>query len=343
MPIMNADDFKVMLPGTNLGLDLMRATEAAALAAARWVGRGQKETGDGAAVGAMRAILNSIRMDGTIIIGEGEKDEAPMLANGEKVGLGEGIKIDIAVDPVDGTRLLAWGMRNSIAVLAAARAGTMYNPKECFYMQKLAVGAEAADAIDIEAPVAENLRRIAKAKGKPVEDVVVAILNRPRHEQMIQEIRDAGASTRLYTDGDVAAAVAAASPKSNIDVLMGTGGSPEGVVTACAMKALGGRILAKLWPTSDEERQRTLDAGHDLDRVLDTHDLVSCNNTLFVATGITNGDLVGGVKFDDEGGATTHSVVMRAASGTVRYVEAHHHMKKIAAYAENHEIADVDL
>jgi len=342
MPMLSVD-YKFMLPQVNLGLDLMRSTEAAALAAARWVGRGQKETGDGAAVGAMRAVMNGIRMDGTIIIGEGEKDEAPMLANGEKVGTGEGLAIDIAVDPVDGTRLLAWGMRNSIAVLAASRAGTMYNPTECFYMDKLVVGADAVDAIDIEAPIEETLRKVAKAKGKRIEDVVVGILNRPRHEDLIAAIRAAGASTRLYTDGDVAAAVAAASPTSSIDLLAGVGGSPEGVVTACAMKAMGGRIVAKLHPTSDAERQRTIDAGHDPDRVLDTNDLVNCENTLFVATGITDGDLVRGVRYDEEGGAVTHSVVMRAASGTIRYVEAHHHMGKVAAYAAEHEIAEVVL
>jgi fructose-1,6-bisphosphatase II len=343
MPTMNPEDYKFMLPQHNLGLDLMRATEAAALAAARWTGRGQKETGDGAAVGAMRAVMNGIRMDGTIIIGEGEKDEAPMLANGEKVGTGEGLAIDIAVDPVDGTRLLAWGMRNSIAVLAASRAGTMYNPTECFYMDKLAVGADAVDALDIEAPIEENLRRVARAKGKRVEDIVVAVLNRPRHEQLIHDIRAAGASTRLYTDGDVAAAVAAASPTSKIDLLAGIGGSPEGVVTACAMKVLGGRILGKLHPMSHAERQRTIDAGHDPDRVLDTNDLVNCENTLFIATGITDGDLVRGVEYDEFGGAITHSVVMRAASGTIRYVEAHHHTDKVAAYAQNHEIAEVVL
>ncbi len=342
MPMLSVD-YKFMLPQVNLGLDLMRSTEAAALAAARWVGRGQKETGDGAAVGAMRAVMNGIRMDGTIIIGEGEKDEAPMLANGEKVGTGEGLAIDIAVDPVDGTRLLAWGMRNSIAVLAASRAGTMYNPTECFYMDKLVVGADAVDAIDIEAPIEETLRKVAKAKGKRIEDVVVGILNRPRHEDLIAAIRAAGASTRLYTDGDVAAAVAAASPTSSIDLLAGVGGSPEGVVTACAMKAMGGRIVAKLHPTSDAERQRTIDAGHDPDRVLDTNDLVNCENTLFVATGITDGDLVRGVRYDEEGGAVTHSIVMRAASGTIRYVEAHHHMGKVAAYAAEHEIAEVVL
>ncbi len=340
MPALNNDEFKYMLPNHNLGLDLMRATEAAALAAARWAGRGDKETGDGAAVGAMRAVLNRIRMDGTIIIGEGEKDEAPMLANGEKVGSGEGPAIDIAVDPVDGTRLLAWGMRNSIAVLAAAEAGAMYNPTECFYMDKLVVGADAADAIELDAPIADNIAKVAKAKGKRLEDIVVAVLNRPRHEELVKAIRDAGGATRMFTDGDVAAAVAAASPNAKVDMLAGIGGSPEGVVTACAMKALGGRILARLAPTSDEERQRTIGAGKDPDRILDTNDLVTSDSTIFVATGITPGDLVGGVDYLPDGGAVTHSLVMRSSSGTVRYIEAQHHFDKIAAYAAHHEIAE---
>ncbi|NLT31239.1 MAG: class II fructose-bisphosphatase [Propionibacterium sp.] len=323
-----------MLGDNNLGLDLMRATEAAALAAARWRGRGQKEEGDGAAVDAMRAVLAGVRMDGTIIIGEGEKDEAPMLHNGEKVGTGEGPGIDIAVDPVDGTRLLALGMRNSIAVLAASDAGSMYNPTMCFYMDKLAVGPEAADVIDIEAPIAENIKRVAKAKGKAVEDIVVAMLNRERHEPLAQAIRDAGARTRMYTDGDVAASVSAASEAvTSVDLLAGIGGSPEGVVSACAMKAMGGRIMAKLHPTSDEERQKTIDAGFDVDKVLDTNDLVSSDNTLFVATGISDGDLVDGVHYLEHGGARTHSVVMRSISGTTRYIEAFHHLDKLNAYA----------
>lgn len=330
-----------MLGNHNLGLDLMRATEAAALASARWAGRGQKEAGDGAAVDAMRAVLSGVRMAGTIIIGEGEKDEAPMLHNDEKVGTGEGPAVDIAVDPVDGTRLLALGMRNSIAVLAAAEAGTMYNPTMCFYMDKLCVGAEAADAIDIEAPIGDNIRKVAKAKGKRPEDIVVAMLNRDRHEDLAKAIREAGARTRMYTDGDVAASVAAASDGGGgVDILAGIGGSPEGVVSACAMKAMGGRIMAKLWPTSDEERQRTIDAGLDVDKVLDTNDLVNSDNTLFVATGITDGDLVDGVHYLRDGGARTHSVVMRSASGTTRYVEAFHRLDKLNDYAEfsGHEL-----
>ena len=325
-----------IIPDNNLGLDLMRATEAAALAAGHWAGRGAKESGDQAAVDAMRSVLNRIDIDGTIIIGEGEKDEAPMLANGEKVGTGTGPRIDIAVDPVDGTRLLAWGMRNSIAVLAASEGGSMYDPTMCFYMTKLVVGADAADVVDLDAPIAENIRRVAKAKGKDVSDVVVAVLNRERHEGLTAAIRAAGARTRMFTDGDVAASVAAASPEVDIDMLAGVGGSPEGVVSACAMKCLGGRILARLAPSTDEERQRTIDAGHDVDRVLDTNDLVTSDNALFVATGITEGDLVRGVRYRRDGSAVTQSVVMRSVSGTVRYVEAHHNLAKVDQYAREH-------
>ncbi len=325
---------RYILSEHNLGLDLMRATEAASLSAGRWAGRGDQNSGDQAAVDAMRHVLNQVRMDGTIVIGEGEKDEAPMLANGEKVGLGEGPKIDIAVDPVDGTRLLALGMRNSIAVMAAAEGGTMLDPHMCFYMEKMVVGAEAADVIDLDAPLAENLKRVAKARRKKIEDVVVAVLNRDRHDNLVKEIRETGAATRMFTDGDVAAAVAAATPGRNIDMLAGIGGSPEGVVTACAMKCLGGRILARLSPTTDDERQRTIEAGFDPDAVLDTNDLVRSEDTLFVATGITEGDLVEGVRYKPDGSARTHSVVMRSRSGSVRWVEAYHRYDKVRAWAE---------
>ncbi|NNG19229.1 class II fructose-bisphosphatase [Naumannella sp. ID2617S] len=331
-----SDEMTYLLPNHNLGLDLMRATEAAALAAAKWAGRGDKESGDQAAVDAMRAVLNAVRMDGTIIIGEGEKDEAPMLANGEKVGTGEGPAVDIAVDPVDGTRLLALGMRNSIAVMAAADAGTMYNPTMCFYMDKLVVGPDCAEVIDLDAPIGDNIAKVARHKGKKLEDVVVAVLNRPRHEDLVRQIREAGARTRMFTDGDVAASVAAAADEVvDIDILAGIGGSPEGVVSACAMKAMGGRILARLHPTSDEERQRTINAGLDVDAILDTNDLVSSDNTLFVATGITEGDLTAGVRHSARG-ARTHSVVMRSSSGTVRYIEAYHRLDKVEAYARAH-------
>ncbi len=335
-------DVKYQLTNHNVGLDLMRATEAAALAAGKWAGRGQKEAGDLAAVDAMRGVLAMVRMNGTVIIGEGEKDEAPMLHNGEKVGTGEGLDLDIAVDPVDGTRLLALGMRNSIAVIAASEGGSMYNPKECFYMEKLVVGPEAADVIDLEAPVGENIRRVAKAKGKAVEDIIVAILNRDRHEQIINDIRAAGAKTRLYTDGDVAASVDAASADVDVDLLAGMGGSPEGVITACAMKAMGGRILARLWPTSDEERARTEAAGHDITRILDTNDLVRSEDTMFVATGITDGDMCDGV-FYSATSAKTNSVVMRSSSGTIRNVYAVHHIDKVEAWAQRHQSGEETL
>lgn len=332
---MNNTKPTVMLPSHNLGLDLMRATEAAALAAGYWAGRGNKESGDQAAVDAMRSVMAGIEMDGTIIIGEGEKDEAPMLHNGEKVGTGHGAGVDIAVDPVDGTTLLAQGMRNSIAVLSAAPAGTMYNPTECFYMHKLATGPEAADALDLEAPIADVIAKVAKAKHKDIDQVTVAILNRERHLPLMKEIREAGARTVLYTDGDVAASVAAADDQNDIDLLAGIGGSPEGVITACAMRAMGGRVLAKLAPTSDEERQRTIDAGHDVDAILDTWDLVRSDSTLFVATGITDGDMCRGVHFGPAG-ARTSSIVMRASSGTIRRIEATHHLDKVNEFSQTH-------
>lgn len=324
-----------MLPDHNLGLDLMRATEAAALAASYWIGRGNKNAGDGGAVDAMRSVLNAIRMDGTVIIGEGEKDEAPMLHNGEKVGAGSGPAIDIAVDPIDGTRLMAEGMRNSIAVIAASPAGTMFTNTECFYMNKLATGPEAADVLDIDAPIADIIAKIAKAKGKAIGEVTVALLNRDRHKPLMAEIRAAGARTRLYTDGDVAASVAAADDFNDVDLLAGIGGSPEGVITACAMHAMGGRIVAKLAPTSDEERQKTIDSGIDPDQALDTFDLVGSKDTLFVATGITDGDMCHGVHFSPRG-ASTQSIVMRSSSGTVRFVDALHNLKKVHDYAERH-------
>lgn len=323
-----------ILPEHNLALDLMRATEAAALAAARWAGRGDKESGDGAAVDAMRSVLNTIAMQGTVIIGEGEKDEAPMLANGEKVGTGEGPKLDIAVDPVDGTRLLALGMRNSIAVMAGSTGGSMLDPSMCFYMDKLVVGADAADVIDLDAPIADTIAKVAKAKGKDKGEITVGVLNRDRHQDLARAVREAGARTRMFTDGDVASSVGAANlDVTTIDIMAGVGGSPEGVVTACAMKAMGGRILARLAPSTDEERQRTIDAGLDPDQLLDTSDLVKGGETLFVATGITDGDMVGGVRYLPGGGARTSSVVMRSASGTVRYVQAFHRLDKVDAYS----------
>ena len=320
------------LADRNLGLDLMRATEAAAMAAGRWAGRGDKESGDGAAVDAMRHVLSGVPMHGTIVIGEGEKDEAPMLANGEMVGDGTGPEVDIAVDPVDGTRLLANGMPNAIAVIAAADRGAMYEPRDVFYMDKLVVGAAAAGQVDIAAPIEDTVRAVSRAKGGDAQDVTVGILQRPRHAELIARVHATGARIKLFDDGDVAVSIAAASPGSAVDLLVGIGGTPEGVITACAMKAMGGEIQARLSPQSDEERQHALRAGHDLARILRTDDLVTGDNAFFVATGITDGDLLQGVRYVT-GGAKTRSLVMRSRSGTVRSVESTHALDKVQKYA----------
>lgn len=307
----------------NLGMDLVRVTEAGALAAARWLGRGDKEGADGAAVDAMRAMLATVPMDGIVVIGEGEKDEAPMLYNGERVGNGQAPQTDIAVDPVDGTTLTAKGQPNAVALLAVAERGSMFNPGPCFYMHKIATGPDAADLIELEAPIAENLRRIAKAKHEDIEELTVMILDRPRHLQMIKEVREAGARIKLISDGDVAGSIAAARDGTGIDLLIGIGGTPEGVISACAIKCLGGMIQGRLHPTSDEERQATIDAGYDLSRVLSTDDLVS-GEAFFAATGISDGDLLQGVRYRGNR-ATTQSIVTRSQSGTVRVVTAEHH------------------
>src|SRR4051795_3811624 len=319
-------------PDRNLALELVRVTEAAAMAAGRWVGRGDKNGADGAAVRAMRTLVSTVSMDGIVVIGEGEKDEAPMLFNGERVGDGTGAEVDIAVDPIDGTTLNAKGMPNAIAVLAAADRGTMFDPSAVFYMEKLVTGPEAADFVDINAPVAVNIRRVAKAKKSSPEDVTVVILDRPRHDGIIKEIREAGARIKLITDGDVAGSILALREGTGVDLLLGVGGTPEGIISACAVKCLGGTIQGKLWPKDDEERRRAIDAGHDLDRVLTTDDLVSGENVFFVATGITDGELLKGVRYRG-GGATTHSLVMRSKSGTLRYVESHHQFAKLRAYS----------
>jgi fructose-1,6-bisphosphatase II len=311
------------LPDHNLGLDLMRVTEAAALAAARWAGRGEKESGDQAAVDAMRQVLAGVAMRGVVVIGEGEKDEAPMLYNGEVVGDGTGPDYDIAVDPVDGTTLLADGMPNAIAVIAMSGRGTMYDPSAVFYMDKLVTGPEAAGAVDLAAPVADNVRAVARAKGGEPADVTVCVLKRPRHEELLRDIRTTGARVKLLSDGDVAGGVLAALEDSPVDLLLGVGGTPEGIITACAMKAMGGAIQARLRPRDDAERRRALDAGHDLDRVLHTDDLVTGDNTFFAATGITDGDLMDGVRYT-RAGARTSSMVMRSRSRTVRTVQSRH-------------------
>lgn len=307
-------------------------TEAAAMAAGRWVGRGEKNGADGAAVRAMRSLVSTVSMNGVVVIGEGEKDEAPMLFNGERVGDGTGPECDIAVDPIDGTTLTAKGMPNAIAVLAAADRGSMFDPSAVFYMDKLVTGPEAADFVDINAPVSVNIRRVAKAKRSTPEDVTVVILDRPRHEGIIKEIREAGARIKLISDGDVAGSIYALREGTGVDMLLGIGGTPEGIISACAVKCLGGTIQGKLWPKDDEERARAIDAGHDLDRVLMTDDLVSGENVFFVATGITDGELLRGVRYRSET-ATTDSIVMRSKSGTVRRIDSEHRLSKLRAYS----------
>jgi fructose-1,6-bisphosphatase II len=319
-------------PDRNLALELVRVTEAAAMAAGRWVGRGDKNGADGAAVRAMRTLVSTVSMNGVVVIGEGEKDEAPMLYNGEHVGDGTGPEVDIAVDPIDGTTLTAKGMPNAIAVLAAAERGGMFDPSAVFYMDKLVTGPEAADFVDINAPVEVNIRRIAKAKRATPEDVTVVILDRPRHENLIRQVREAGARIKLISDGDVAGSVYALREGTGVDLLLGVGGTPEGIISACAVKCLGGTIQGKLWPKDDEERQRAIDAGHDLDRVLTTDDLVSGENVFFVATGITDGELLRGVRYRSDT-ALTESIVMRSKSGTVRRIDSEHRLRKLRAYS----------
>lgn len=319
-------------PDRNLALELVRVTEAAAMAAGRWVGRGDKNGGDGAAVDAMRQLVGSVSMRGVVVIGEGEKDEAPMLFNGEEVGNGDGPDCDVAVDPIDGTTLMAKGMPNAVAVLAVAERGAMFDPSAVFYMDKIAVGPEAAGVIDLNAPVAENIRRVAKVKESAVSDITVCVLDRPRHDSLIAEIREAGGRIQLISDGDVAGAIAAARPDSGVDILMGTGGTPEGIIAAAAMRCMGGAIQGRLAPKDDAERQKALDAGHDLDRVLTTEDLVSGENVFFCATGITDGDLLRGVRYR-AGGATTQSIVMRSKSGTLRMIDGYHRLSKLREYS----------
>ncbi|OQO92434.1 fructose-bisphosphatase, class II [Saccharomonospora piscinae] len=319
-------------PDRNLAMELVRVTEAAAMAAGRWVGKGDKLGGDGAAVDAMRQLVGTVSMRGVVVIGEGEKDEAPMLYNGERVGNGDGPECDVAVDPVDGTTLMSKGMPNALAVLAVAERDAMFDPSAVFYMEKLAVGPEAAGAVDLSAPIAENIRRVAKAKHSSVSDVTVCILDRPRHEQLVREVREAGARIRFISDGDVAGAIATARPTTGVDLLLGIGGTPEGIIAACAMKCLGGELQGRLWPKDDEERRKALDAGHDLDRVLTTDDLVGGENVFFCATGVTDGDLLRGVHYR-AGGATTQSIVMRSKSGTVRLIDGYHRLTKLRSYS----------
>lgn len=320
------------VPTRNLAMELVRVTEAAAMAASRWVGAGDKEAADGAAVDAMRLVLGTVPMDGVVIIGEGEKDEAPMLYNGERIGDGTPPEADIAVDPIDGTTLTSLGRGNAIAVIAVSERGTMYDPGPCVYMEKIATGPDAADAIDINATPTENLNAVAKALGKSVRELTAVVLDRDRHADLIGEIRQAGARIRLIPDGDVAGAISTAWPDSGADVLFGIGGTPEGVISAAALKSMGGAIQGKLWPRNDGERQAALDAGYDLEAVLDTDDLVAGDNCFFAATGITDGELLRGVHYDGRG-CTTQSLVMRSQSGTVRLVNARHRLSKLNEFS----------
>jgi fructose-1,6-bisphosphatase II len=320
-------------PDRNIALELVRVTEAAALAAARWMGRGDKEGADGAAVDAMRLVLGTVPMDGIVVIGEGEKDEAPMLYNGERIGDGTPPHVDIAVDPVEGTTLTSLGRGNALSVIALSEQGTMFNPGPCVYMEKIAVGPQCKGVIDITASPTKNLEAVAKAKGSPVREVTAVVLERPRHDDLIAEIRATGARIRLIPDGDVAGAISTAWPDSGADILFGVGGTPEGVISAAALKSMGGQIQGRLWPRNEDERQAAIDAGYDLSAVLDTDDLVAGDNCFFAATGITDGELVKGVHFA-KGNATTQSLVMRSKSGTVRLVNATHRADKIESYQE---------
>jgi fructose-1,6-bisphosphatase II len=319
-------------PDRNLALELVRVTEAAALAAARLVGFGDKNAADQAAVDAMRHMLASVEMDGLVVIGEGEKDEAPMLYNGERIGTGSGVAVDVAVDPLEGTELVARGQPNALAVVAASESGTMFDPGPVVYMEKLACGPDIDEEIDLNAPMEETLETVARAKRRRVRDLMVVILDRPRHEEMVGRIRAAGARIRFIPHGDVAGAMMAASPDTGIDLLWGIGGTPEGVLSAAAFKCLGGKFQGRLWPRDEDEARRARAAGYDLDRVLAVDDLVEGDNVFFAATGVTDGDLLRGVRYFG-GGARTQSLVMRSKSGTVRTLQATHRMEKLAAVA----------
>ncbi len=318
-------------PDRNLALELVRVTEAAALAAARMVGRGDKEGADQAAVDAMRHVLQSVSMDGMVVIGEGEKDEAPMLYNGEQIGDGTPPEVDIAVDPLEGTRLTALGMPSAIAVIALAQRGAMFDPGPCVYMEKIAGGPEIADLLDLDRPLPETLSLVAQRKGIDIRDVMVVMLDRDRHHDAMRQVREAGARVRLIMDGDVSAAMLAVSDNSPVDLLWGIGGTPEGVISAAAIKCIGGQLLGRLWPRNDEERQAAVDAGYDLSRVLACDDLVSGDDVFFSATGVTDGDVLQGVRYQGDRGATTESLVMRSRSGTVRRVFARHDRSKLRA------------
>lgn len=316
------------VPDRNIAMELVRVTEAAAVAAARWMGRGDKIGADQAAVDAMRMMLDTVDMDGVIVIGEGEKDEAPMLYNGERVGNGHGPQVDVAVDPLEGTRLTAQGRPGAVSVIACAPRGTLYNPRDMFYMEKIAVGPEARGRIDLSAPVAWNIEQVAKAKGMPVEEVTVIILDRDRNTDISDQVRAAGARIKFITDGDAPAAVSAGIAATGVDMMLGIGGSPEGVVAACALKCLEGDFQGRLWPRNDEDRKHAAENGIDLKRVLTIDDLVTGDDVFFAATGVTGGDLLQGVEYTS-GGATSESLVMRSRSGTIRRIVTEHHWRKL--------------
>ncbi|MDX6618547.1 MAG: fructose,6-bisphosphatase [Gaiellales bacterium] len=320
------------VPDRNLALELVRVTEAAALAAARWSGAGDKIAADQAAVDAMRTMFDTVSMDGVVVIGEGEKDEAPMLYNGEHVGDGSGPLVDVAVDPLEGTTLVARGMPNALAVVAIAEKGAMFDPGPCVYMEKMAGGADIAELISLEDPMEDVLRRVADKRGVAIGDLMLVILDRPRHNEMVERIRRAGARIRFISDGDVAGALLAVREGTGVDLLWGIGGTPEGVLSATAIKCLGGTIMGRLWPRDEGEASRARAAGYDLDRILHLEDLVAGENCFFAATGVTDGSLLDGVRYE-RGGASTHSMVMRASSGTVRLVHARHDRAKLRAIA----------
>jgi fructose-1,6-bisphosphatase II len=313
----------------NLALELVRVTEAAALSCARLVGMGDKEEADQAAVDGMHAVLPTVHMDGIVVIGEGEKDEAPMLHNGERVGDGTPPEVDIAVDPLEGTRLAAHGRPNALAVIALSARGTMFDPGPCVYMEKMAAAEEFADLLDLDRPLGKTVELVAERKGTDVRDVMVVILDRPRHEQGIEEIRNAGGRVRLITDGDVSGALLAVAPDRPVDLLWGIGGTPEGVISAAALKSYGGGLIGRLAPRDDDERRRAIDAGYDVDRVLTQDDLVKGDNCFFCATGVTDGDVLQGVRYEGARGASTESLVMRSRSGTVRRIQSRHDRAKL--------------
>jgi fructose-1,6-bisphosphatase II len=318
-------------PDRNLALELVRVTEAAALAAARLIGMGDKEAADQAAVDAMRLVLDTVHMDGVVVIGEGEKDEAPMLFNGERIGDGTEPQVDIAVDPLEGTRLTALGMPSALAVIALSPRRTMFDPGPCVYMEKLAGGPDLADLLDLDRPMGETLARVAERRASDIRDIMVVVLDRPRHEEGIAVIREAGARVRLITDGDVSASLLAVSDRSPVTLLWGIGGTPEGVISAAAIKCIGGGLVGRLWPRDEEERRAAVDAGYDLGRVLSQDDLVRGDDCFFSATGVTDGDVLQGVRYEGTA-ATTESIVMRSRTGTVRRVQARHNRPKLRAY-----------